>query len=423
MPFSGRSRRVSWVATMLAALVGVSGAAIVVGGASWAAPDHENGTRQVRYHGVNLRVPVSWPVIDLDRQPTECPRLDRHAVYLGTPGPRTSCPPRIVGRTETITLRTQPTSVRSDTRMQPTGMPAAMPASTQHLTRWALQSAGVLLTATYGRNRGQISRILAHGTLSRTARRHRVPPPTTGRAPRPQRVESATVVPGTFTGHGFDACQAPTNRVMDAWYASSPYRAIGVYIGGGDLGCPDQPNLNPAWVSRHTAKGWHIFPMYVGRQAPCGDEPYRMTVGGAAAQARADADDAARQAAGYGMANGSVIINDMEYYPRGGSCSTAVLTYLSAWTQRLHLRNYRSGVYSSRAAAIDDLIAARPSGRYTMPGTIDFAQWDGHATVQDPHIPDYYWVQHHRMKQYRGGHNEKYGGITINIDSDWLDLS
>ena len=26
------------------------------------------------------------------------------------------------------------------------------------------------------------------------------------------------------------------------------------------------------------------------------------------------------------------------------------------------------------------------------------------------------------MKQYRGGHNETWGGVTINIDSNWLDL-
>ena len=26
------------------------------------------------------------------------------------------------------------------------------------------------------------------------------------------------------------------------------------------------------------------------------------------------------------------------------------------------------------------------------------------------------------MKQYLGGHNETWGGVTINIDSNWLDL-
>ena len=36
---------------------------------------------------------------------------------------------------------------------------------------------------------------------------------------------------------------------MSAW-AGSPYRAIGVYIGGLNRGC-SQPNLTASWVSQH----------------------------------------------------------------------------------------------------------------------------------------------------------------------------
>ena len=43
---------------------------------------------------------------------------------------------------------------------------------------------------------------------------------------------SATVQPGTFAGLAFDACAAPSNAEMAAWKAHSPYRAIGIYIGG-----------------------------------------------------------------------------------------------------------------------------------------------------------------------------------------------
>jgi peptidoglycan hydrolase-like protein with peptidoglycan-binding domain len=31
-------------------------------------------------------------------------------------------------------------------------------------------------------------------------------------------------------------------------------------------------------------------------------------------------------------------------------------------------------------------------------------------------------MPHARVHQYRGGHNETHGGVTINIDSNWLDL-
>src|SRR5258707_5691833 len=69
-----------------------------------------------------------------------------------------------------------------------------------------------------------------------------------------------------YTGLGFDACTAPSRRSMSAW-ASSPYRAIGVYIGGLNRGC-SQPNLTASWVEEQTAAGWSLIPTYVGLQAP-----------------------------------------------------------------------------------------------------------------------------------------------------------
>src|SRR4029077_241793 len=51
----------------------------------------------------------------------------------------------------------------------------------------------------------------------------------------PQPMEAAP-----FTGGGFDTCSAPSARAMNAW-EGSPYRAIGVYIGGANSACA-QPN-------------------------------------------------------------------------------------------------------------------------------------------------------------------------------------
>jgi hypothetical protein len=31
------------------------------------------------------------------------------------------------------------------------------------------------------------------------------------------------------------------------------------------------------------------------------------------------------------------------------------------------------------------------------------------------------WANHQRVHQYTGGHNESYGGVTINIDSNAVD--
>ena len=45
---------------------------------------------------------------------------------------------------------------------------------------------------------------------------------------------------------------------MAAW-VSSPYRALGVYIGGANRAC-SQPNLTPAWVSEQVSEGWRLMP-------------------------------------------------------------------------------------------------------------------------------------------------------------------
>src|SRR3954447_12092668 len=44
------------------------------------------------------------------------------------------------------------------------------------------------------------------------------------------------VSPGSFAGPGFDACTAPPSDLMANWLASSPYRAVGIYVGGVNRG-------------------------------------------------------------------------------------------------------------------------------------------------------------------------------------------
>ena len=45
--------------------------------------------------------------------------------------------------------------------------------------------------------------------------------------------------PGIYAGPGFDMCDAPASDVMTTWLGSSPYRAVGIYIGGNNV---------PAWT-------------------------------------------------------------------------------------------------------------------------------------------------------------------------------
>lgn len=230
--------------------------------------------------------------------------------------------------------------------------------------------------------------------------------------------------PGTFTGLGFDACTAPSSTAMAAWRASSPYQAVTIYFGGVDRGCL-QPNLTADWVAQQAAAGWHLVPMYVGLQAPClQTSKARIDPTQAAAQGRAQADDAVLQAQNLGLPRDSVLVYDMEDYSGGdAACTTAVTTFMSAWTSRLHDLGYLSGFYSSMARGVPDQVAAYDTAGYVRPDYVHFARWDGNATISDSGIPAGYWSPKRRMKQHVGPHNETYGGVTINIDGDFLDVA
>ena len=203
---------------------------------------------------------------------------------------------------------------------------------------------------------------------------------------------------------------------MSAWGAS-PYRAIGIYIGGANMGC-SQPNLSANWVRAESAAGWHLIPTYVGLQAPansCGCAA--ISASHAAAQGSAAASNAVAEAQLLGIGKGNPIYFDMEAYSSG---ETAVLSFLSAWTSGLHAAGYLSGVYSSGASGITDL-AGMYGSSYQEPNDLWIADWNDSHTVTDPYVPSGDWSSHQRIHQYSGGVNARYGGYTINIDGDYLD--
>lgn len=225
-----------------------------------------------------------------------------------------------------------------------------------------------------------------------------------------------------YTGLGFDACTAPSRRSMSAW-AGSPYRAIGVYIGGVNRGC-SQPNLTASWVAEQTAAEWSLIPTYVGLQAPTSScsscAKLSTSTSTATTQGTEAATDAVDQARIAGIGEGSPIYFDMESYSRTASASNATLTFLGAWTARLHALGYDSGVYSSGASGIADL-AAKYGSTYLEPDEIWFANWNGRASAaSDPYVPSTAWIGH-RIHQYNGGHDETYGGVTINIDNNYVE--
>ena len=228
--------------------------------------------------------------------------------------------------------------------------------------------------------------------------------------------------PALFSGAGFDACHAPPLATMRTWWLTSGYQAVGVYIGGVNRACSDG-NLSHAWVKAVSAIGWRFVPVYVGQQAPCSHQPHLKLIDPekAAAQGSAAADDAMNRAAAFGMARGSTVYFDLESYARKNpACTGTVLSYLGAWTKRLHAHNYFSGFYSSAGSGITDLVKSTDRG-LARPDALWIARWDNAHTVNDRAVPDGAWAVHQRIKQYAGGHKEQHGGATLSVDSDWLD--
>jgi Domain of unknown function (DUF1906) len=385
----------------------------IVGAVGPANAGQAAGWRTVTFDAVSLQVPSAWPVQNLVLHPAICPLLDRHAVYLGRPGPDPACPSTAFGRTETVQVQpADPQSPDVAEAQVPTvigGRPAKTSgdASVTHTIIDVLPEAGVEVSLSYGSDPALARQI--ESTIMVGAGARAIPPagPATVPVPAPQRL---------FTGRGFDTCAAPSAAAMRRWLAS-PYRAVGIYIGGLNRTC-EQANLTRAWIARIQAAGWSYFPMYVGLQPPCTDGRYgvRMSARKAGPEGAASADDAAAQARRLGIPRGTPIVYDMEPY-RG--CGGPVITFMDRWDRELHARGYLAGAYWN----IEDLGSlTRAARRMAEPDVIAYAHWDRDPTTRSSYMPARMWTNHQRIHQYLGGAIRTWGGVTLNIDLDKLDV-
>ena len=246
---------------------------------------------------------------------------------------------------------------------------------------------------------------------------------------------SNPITPGNMVGYGFDQCEAPSQAAMTAWLQYSPFRAVGIYMSGALRFCQAQTNLTPTWVATQLATGWRLLPIHLGAQASCTTRDRYQNdkisadatdnYAAARAHARAEANLAVTTAQQLAITAQSTIYYDLEAFNAGiDSCKWSSLWFLGAWTKRLHKLGYVSGVYSSAASGIKVLDDARvtPGNPIAMPDQIWIADWNGRADSSSTYIRPDGWAGH-RIHQYQGGHQETWGGVTINIDRNYLDLS
>ncbi len=383
---------------------------------------HADGpSRVVSYHGYKLTVPASWQVFDLSGRPRVCVRFDRHAVYLGQPSGNERCPAHAIGRTEAILVEPIGAGAAAAGRALGSALPPVMSprarSSEGTSTEFPVPAHRVLVTATWAHQPRLIERALGASSLGELRRRSGAGAIATAATARPRAIAAGAV----YTGPGFDVCSTPSTTAMAAW-RSSPYRAVGVYLGGANMAC-SQSNLTAAWAAQETAAGWHLIMIYVGLQAPrneCGCAA--INAGSAGAQGAAAAADAIARAQLLGIGSGNPIYDDMEAYPHTTANTSAVLAFLAGWTNELHSHGYLSGVYSSTGSGIADLVSNHGTG-YAEPDDIWIADWNGQQVTSDPSVPSSYWSSHQRIHQYDGGGNERWGGVTLNIDHDYLDAA
>lgn len=252
---------------------------------------------------------------------------------------------------------------------------------------------------------------------------------------------AATASPNTaFSGKGFDTCIAPSTPQMDDWYAHSPYRGVGVYIGGAsyhpDQDCKSSANPSPApdggytadWVAHQAATGWGMWAIYDGQQGPTliapGADPTALGA--------SDAADAVAKAAKLGFAPGTTIFVDMEPYHEDATAH-AVTAYLKSFGNALNGTGFKLGLYGTSGnpagghsaigdAAADPALQAQISAVDISGSTSD--QENFNATTNDPYVPAADWAKHQRIHQYFLDVTRQYGtSPAIQVDEDEVDLS
>ena len=106
------------------------------------------------------------------------------------------------------------------------------------------------------------------------------------------------------------------------------------------------------------------------------------------------------------------------YATNNASCSKAVQAFVTGWVNELRGAGWVSRRLRQRG--VDD--PRHRDARRRDPRCGWIANWNGvEGVFGDPHVSDALWADHQRVHQYKGGHNETWGGVKLNIDNDYVD--
>ena len=222
---------------------------------------------------------------------------------------------------------------------------------------------------------------------------------------------------------GFDACTLPSTSAMQTWWTYSPYYNYYLYIGGSEKANCGGATLSSSWITTVTNQGWDLVFIWVGPQMPstCSGRSWAYTISLNTSTAYSQGQNEA--AAAYNKlvnlsvnVNNAPVVYDLEGYNGGSSCRAAAQSFMKGWADQLALAPaQKSGTYGSACSSyIDDFASDGNPPDFVWP-----ADWDGNPSTSSVScVSSSHWIYNQRHKQYRGGHNETYGGVTINMDSD-----
>lgn len=222
---------------------------------------------------------------------------------------------------------------------------------------------------------------------------------------------------------GFDACVLPSTSAMQTWWNSSPYYNYYLYIGGSEKANCGGATLSSSWINTVVGQGWSLVFIWVGPQMPssCSSGGWGSTISlntsTAYTQGQNEAHAAYLKLGNLGVnVNNAPVVYDLEGYNGGSSCRAAAQSFMKGWADQLALAPAQlSGTYGSACSSyIDDFASDGNPPDFVWP-----AAWgSGISTGSVSCVSSTHWTHNQRHKQYSGGHNETYGGVTLNIDSD-----
>lgn len=228
---------------------------------------------------------------------------------------------------------------------------------------------------------------------------------------------------------GFDTMCAPTTDEMNTLWLRSPWWWAGVYVGGVNVACKNNANLNSAWLNTVRSQGWFFAFFWVGEQGPCVDQVLGYAVMSsdlptAESQGSSNASSAYNQIIGpLGVANsarGTPITFDLEGYGQpasGSACQQAVNRFMRGWTTNLHISPAQlAGVYGSTCGSNLDLLA----GVSPVVDYIHGAAWSNSNPDPNPSnmpcVSSGHWTTNQRLKQYQVGQSAGPYGVNITVD-------